>query len=130
MEMKLLGFIHGYQNLLGFYDRGSDSWDDPGEKSFVDCGHAASSGMKFVGSIRLSYQDQCCSIPAASLESHYAHSRRPMKRCLAPLVSCLGISIGALALPLSRLPIPSWSPGDCYFTREISCLSILFIHVR
>ena len=42
MEIELLNFVLRYQNLLGPSNRGSDSWDGPGEKIFVDYRHRES----------------------------------------------------------------------------------------
>ena len=39
--MELGGFVLANQNLLGLFNRGSKSRDDPGEKSFVDYEHAS-----------------------------------------------------------------------------------------
>lgn len=36
-----LGFVVANQNLLGLFNGGSNSRDDPGEKSFVDYEHAS-----------------------------------------------------------------------------------------
>ena len=36
--MELWGLFCGYRNLLGLFNRGSDSWDDPGEKSLLIAG--------------------------------------------------------------------------------------------
>ena len=41
----------------------------------------------------------------------------------------LGLVSGVLAIPLPHLPIPSCSRGDCFVTREISCLSTVFIRL-
>lgn len=33
--MELWGLFRGYRNLLGYFNRGPDSWDDPGGKSLL-----------------------------------------------------------------------------------------------
>lgn len=39
--MELLGFVLVDQNLLDFFNGGSDSWYGPVERSFVDYGHVS-----------------------------------------------------------------------------------------
>ena len=41
MEMELLGFVLEYQNLLDLFNGGSDSWNGPVEKIFVEYRHVS-----------------------------------------------------------------------------------------